>query len=376
MTVELPKIEEVEITVAAASKDSHAYFHPEVSLVRAGLLYGDKVTLFSLFEDAFYKLRDLIDVDEDGLIDLILTDARKTGAPGIALIEAKLRSYQRLRTKRKRTHAELLDVQRMRKKLQNLVQQLQANRDRILEQTGASALDDLVGTGLVTVHSIDSGTIWERNDNAVLEYLQAVTEHLATGQSYPLLNTTVTSMLAPALAAGNIVPLGEATNRSKRVSLAANLLFRVPAMDSLTGSDILSLRTELAAPLLRFRSAVMQLSRELQDAPWQPGFDREAESIYESKVVPALIDIGEAVESNSWLSELLSASTKALAIPAASVVGMLAAKATAVPSVLVATLSAITSGGIVANETIRRWKAAQAAVRRNQLFYYWKLLQR
>lgn len=375
MTKVLPATEEIEITVAAMTMDRRMSFRPEVDMVRAGLLYGDKVTLFSLDGDAFDKLQGIIDSDEDGLIDFVIRDASETGSDGLADLQANLRKYQELRSKRDCSRAESLHVAHVRSTLKKIRQQLCKNRDRLLKETGADKLHDLVRTGLVTVRTIDTGTPWKYQPG-VPQYLNAIVEHLAKGRTYPMLNPRVTNLLAPSLASKEVVLLDDTVDRSKRSSLAANLLFRLPHLENVDGSAILSIRKELSRPLLRFRAAIIRFSQEVETAPWCEGFDREVQLLYDSQVVPALLDIEAAAEGSSWLSELLSASSKSWSIPAASAVGLMLAKADAVPSVLVAGLSVAVGAGILANDFIRKWKAAQASIQRNQLFYYWKLLHR
>lgn len=278
--------------------------------------------------------------------------------------------YRSLRLKRRKSRAEVLFVAKYSEQFRTLRRNMAVNSERILAETGAVDLKEFMDAGLVTVKTVDSGPRHEPNPTGVLEYLLAISEHLASGLTYPLFDETVSRLLDPAIQGGDLVLLEGTEKRSKRVALAADLLFRLPIVDSLSSRELLAIRSELAAPLLRFRARVIEMARGLESSPWDASFKNEAQDIYDATVVPALLDIGEAVQDTSWLSELVSAlGSKALVIPATSAIGMLVARSTEVSSVLIQALAVLAGGGIVANDAIRRWQSARHSYRRNQIFY-------
>jgi hypothetical protein len=84
---------------------------------------------------------------------------------------------------------------------------------------------------------------------------------------------------------------------------ALNLLVQIPTIQRASVNDIVDIRTELHAPLVRFRAAMAKASRE---APIS-GKERTDyfRSFYLEEVEPALVEIDEKRRENSFLESLL-----------------------------------------------------------------------
>ena len=71
-----------------------------------------------------------------------------------------------------------------------------------------------------------------------------------------------------------------------------------------TISEVLNIRRDLRVPLLGFRTAVRDFSREVRSAAWQEGFAEEAEILFREKVEPEVEKIEHAVKENSSYAEI------------------------------------------------------------------------
>jgi hypothetical protein len=83
----------------------------------------------------------------------------------------------------------------------------------------------------------------------------------------------------------------------------------MPAFPGASVSDVLDIREELREPLIRFRSAMVDVTQSLAPKAYEGAFAGEVEQIYVEKVGPALLEISEAVQANRYLRELLGEAT-------------------------------------------------------------------
>ena len=64
------------------------------------------------------------------------------------------------------------------------------------------------------------------------------------------------------------------------------------------------MRRDLERPLLGFRNAIADYSREIRSAAWESGFAEEADILFREKVEPEVASIEQAVRENRSREEL------------------------------------------------------------------------
>ena len=89
--------------------------------------------------------------------------------------------------------------------------------------------------------------------------------------------------------------------QSTHVGVASCALEKLPSFDLASVAEILEIREELAGPLVRFRGAMTEFTGDVKNAPWEDGFERDVETVYQEKLKPAIAEIEEQVRSSSFL---------------------------------------------------------------------------
>ena len=168
-------------------------------------------------------------------------------------------------------------------------------------------------------------------------------------------------------------------SRGKQSQLAASLFERLPNFDLANMSEILDIRRELQAPLVRFRASIVSISADIEAAPWTRDFWHDVEQVFRKQVEPALLDIEEAIRSNGYLRALVSRFADAEKIASAS------AKFAALPSALsifyadhkafllaISAIAGLTPVALNAFETLYQVRQKRDEVTKNQLFFYYE----
>lgn len=171
-----------------------------------------------------------------------------------------------------------------------------------------SLLQPAIDQGLLTV------TGWSREapefgeteqnylDRAGNELLD---EALSDVESLPLLDAGASTSLLQA------EPLNE-------VQLAQGVLRRMPEFSRASITEILDIRQELAAPLVRFRSAMVGFRRDAQNNA-APDISEMVRDFWTETIEPELLEIDELTKDNKYLGQLAdSLTTVATWIPEAA----------------------------------------------------------
>jgi hypothetical protein len=100
--------------------------------------------------------------------------------------------------------------------------------------------------------------------------------------------------------------LGATAKRGgKQAGTATDYIARVPAFPEATVAEVLDIRSELKKPLVRFRLAIADLSRKIESAAQDEDFEAEVSEVFAAEVEPALLELQELAESNTYLQQLL-----------------------------------------------------------------------
>jgi len=170
--------------------------------------------------------------------------------------------------------------------------------------------------------------------------------------------------------AAGLIPVSDfGISRGQEVALAADLFRRLPLFPSATVMEILDIRRELETQLVRFRSAILKFSGDIKNAGWDEDFGEDAERVFRQNVAPAIVDLEDAVESNSFLIEIANRIVPAGAVAASA----LALSISNLPN---AALAALGIGGVVGTATIVQaytgWAEKQRTAKQNQLYFYYR----
>jgi hypothetical protein len=357
----------LHITVGAAPQSGFNLAH-ELRLLKAGLLYADKVKLCSLSSAVAVALPYLSILPDKEILELTRHTARALNQSP-ENVEAIISKYQQLQKKKFRTPQELILLKNLKKKFDKNRQEFGVVVEKLLKDANAEGLFSAIQSGLVEIQSFDF-----QKDNAVEQYISAISDTVLSGETYPLLDDATGNLVKLAIQAGKIVPLGTTITKAKQTGLSSGLFEKLPLFDEATVDEIIGIRKELDKPLTRFRSAIIGFSRKIEHEPWAEEFPHEVEQIFIEHVEPAVLEIDEAYKSNKFIVSLLKKlADKPLVIPGTSAIGFLMSQAINVPSVVTESLSLVAGSAIIGLEAIQGWLEKKQDIEKNQLYFYYRL---
>lgn len=377
--------------VVAANPGSEVTIAPELELVKAAILYGDKVTLLSPVTTAFLRVEGLERLSPLQQLDL----ARRT-APilmpeenlaeferGIAEVDEFLRSTARGGSLGERLlRTGLLEQFRP-------VQRILADAAReIGDHAGIDQLARARSKGLVDIESADPGDaldllVWcvlsatlaqrgQRLDDTysaqiVHKFVEKLSHHFASGREYLVFDQAIANLTEAAIREGLFRPSPSAAGRCAQAMTASALMGRLPTFPAATLDEVLDIRKELSPSLTQFRGAMVTIAKGFTSAAWESDFEDEVHDAWVETVAPAVEHIEASVRDNNSLFSLTTGVTGAvntslpgLAIVAAGLLGHLGA---------VAALGGGLSAVAPVLQALRDRRAANAAIRM-QPFYF------
>ncbi len=225
-----------------------------------------------------------------------------------------LDDYQRLDARQRgRSRDELLAYLRLRPEMERLRNdidrvwndELIPTVETMLESAGATELAGAMSAGLLVVDPLVKGNEEFDNDRVIEAFVAKLAEVLSGRGIYPLFDDQTGTLVRHGLSDGLFKASPITRERGKQVAAASEFLTRLPAFPKANVSEILDIRAELEAPLVRFRAAMVDLGRLVESAAYEEEFPEQVDELYRAKVEPALLEIEEQVRSNSYLRVLI-----------------------------------------------------------------------
>jgi hypothetical protein len=143
--------------------------------------------------------------------------------------------------------------------------------------------------------------------------------------------------------------------------------------------EIIDIRKEFSTPLIRFRSAIIGFSGEINNAPWDKDFPQDCERLFHKEVAPSILEIEEAMHSNNYLSALAQKTLeKPIAIPAGTALAIAVSQVSSLPDIAVYAAGIGTAAGTatIAYQAYIDWKQKTEKIEQNRLFFYYKTAKR
>jgi hypothetical protein len=386
ITENVPPKNLFHITIGAGVQ-RHGKLEPtdELRLLKAALLYGDKVKLCSLtssmlFPFALYKYfpeDEKLEVVSSLLLEIFKTQNEDNYPEQIDAIMDLAKTLQENRGLKKQLkatlpHKEFLMVHKLDKEFRQMMNK--SMRDfgntfaQISDKMKFKEIEAALESGLLEFHWIQPGG---DQDKVIKEYLDVISEAVTSGQTYPLFDDMTGDYVNAAIKENKIVPSDISSGRAKHIGLSANLLSRLPLFEYASVSEVLDIRQELQKPLIRFRSAMIDFSTEIENAAWDEQFPQECEQIFYQRVAPAVLEIEEACKSNKRLMVYFDkiVDEKLIAGATVSMLGVLLGSATVGGVAAAAGATRILSK---AHEAEKEWREKNESIQKNQLYLYYK----
>lgn len=358
----------------------------EIRLVKPALLYADQVVLYSPVA-ALLQAGSVVGSSDELTFEVL----REVGPALDPAFSSNLEVLDALTAKRHKTKQELQLLIGLKKKLREAAADISDIMDGIVQEAGGRELLPALDSGLLTIHPLvdehgggqvtataeairgaaskqaggrPEGTF----DEMFQSFMARLTELLSQGQSYPLFDDQVGSLIRAAVADKAIELRATPARRAKEASAASMLMEELPAFPHATVQEILDIREELRTPLIRFRAAVIEIERSLASAAHDEDFRAEVADLYRAKVAPALLELSELIADNRWLRQLgIAAADDVKGFLAAASVAAGVTTLTDLPSLVAAAFAVPTvAAAVKATEA----KAIQSAeIQRHQLFF-------
>ena len=286
---------ELLVAPSPTSGPGAKFLDRDLSLIRAGLLYADRVELLSpsalmlsgvaSISDPTAMIALLNQLDADTLARLGLK-----GDP--ANFQAVLLQLQATMTlsreqKRRLTTAQRSALAEVHSRLEQAVSQptTAAKLESMLEEAGAPELVEALEAGVLRVRT----DIGAADPEAMFaSYLEALRAALVSPTTNLLVDDQVASVARALIESGQVSPNQLAVARASRARSGAGLISHLPAFLGADVTSVLSARAELEAPLGRYRSAVSELTERMKLGPFDEGHGDEIADFWRDEVRPTV----------------------------------------------------------------------------------------
>jgi hypothetical protein len=369
----------------------HLSLQNDVRLLKAGLLYADRVRLCSfgssltlrMLADTKSHKNQQLDFIERHFRENIARDDPEEAAKAIKFV----RRYRELRRDRHLSKEQLVLRAQLAEEFQRIWGRFKGGWEEFARKAGADEILAAKRSGLVDFYRFAAGGV-ERtagldrssNERRSDEFYEEVTAELfgvlsgavSEGVTYPLFDDQAGELIRKGVDAGVIrVPESGAT-KGRQAGLASHLLRHLPLFEAAPVDEILSIRRELDGPLTRFRNAVARFSDGMRAAGWDREFIHDADNVFVREVGPAVREIEDAVRDSSFVAQLLPSMTAPHNWAAGGAPGVAAYNLASLPE-----LASLAMGGGVGfasgvREAYLEWRKARREVERKELFFYYE----
>jgi len=310
--------------IAAAVTSPEIDFRHTVNMAKVGLLYADRVTLYSI-DAALYR-----SVESEGEIHSIeqldknrnLWEKMVPDPSARRILANTVAQYKYIRKKTRPSPSEREFVRQMNDLLPSGAFREAANES--LLKPGGPELKRVMDSGLVEVHEFRSKLTLSdffdparQNtaiDDMVVEFVESTIAAVGNGMIYPLLDDLSAMAVAENLSVAATLISDHNRWRGQHAALAGTLIERLPLFEEATVDEILDIRRALDPPLRQFRVGVAHFTDELKSASWDKDFHTEADRLFLCEIEPAILGLEEAIRQNNPLDKIAKRAVAAGAV--------------------------------------------------------------
>lgn len=379
------------ITVGTAGANPPT-LKPDIHMVKAALLYADKVRLCSAHYSTWIFLLSMKDASLDDLIaqtyEIEEMIPHMFATPEEIATELFRNRLVRHSLQSKNPTPKDLELRDDLKKLNAQQYEELIKKWPSLDVEGAAKeFTPAVNAGLLEIHRFPlmesenigasqlSGTFNQTVERIAEEFAGTIMRTVSDSSTYPLFDDGTGSIVRAGVDVGSVTPTPTRISQAKQTQLAANLLSKLPLFDDASMNEILDIRRDIDIYLVRFRSAIMTYADKIRSASWDEEFSAEAEEILRREIEPAVIDIQDAVKSNRSLFEL--ATRKIVEKPAlmGSVFSFIVSQLSDLPAIAGVAMSLEVGTATAIYDAVREAQHETRSIEQNQLYFYYRARQ-
>jgi len=209
-------------------------------------------------------------------------------------------------------------------------------------------------------------------DQVLGGFLAGALNAMSDPKALPLLDADATGLIRAfeAELGGQVV--GESGTRGREIGAVASLAGFLPYFTEMPVDEIVDLRRELSAPLVRFRAAMARMSRDVVSRPLDEDFQAEIEQRWRSDIEPALLEIRETLAENGLLRQVAAIALgdpRRLMMESGAVIAATLSPQDVVQGAIAAGIAAAVPAADVGLRAIRGRQRGKSAARSNEFYF-------
>lgn len=307
----------IAVATSAIQTSGGVSLDEEIRLLKPALLYADAVTLYSPAAMMLFVIGGAAQLNAQQRMKFMLDIYPMFEPERAPILLGLLDRYKTLASRnRGRTREELLEYVRMKTEMDRLNQHLETvwetelipKIEETLESAGASQLVGAIASGLLEVDPLLQVQDDFSTDQLIDAFVTKLAALLQKRGAYPLFDDQTGTLVRHGINEGLFTTSPLTQERGKQVAAASTFMSRLPALSAATIPEILDIRNELRSPLIRFRSAMIELGTLIESSVYEESFSDEVDELFRAKVEPAMLEIKGQIESSRYLQELIGVS--------------------------------------------------------------------
>ena len=361
----------------------------DVRLLKAGLLYADRVRLLSVGSSLALRMLSDARSDPDRQLDFLerhfWENVSRDDPEAAATMLEFVRLYCPLRHVRNLSKEQLRLKLQLSRQLGEIWAELKESWEGFTRRAGVDEILAARRSGFVDIDGFSAGGVErgaalapEANELRSDEYYGEITTELfgmladavESGTTHPMLDEQAGELMRFGVEAGVISVTEAGRAMGRHGGLASDLLRRLPLFDAASVGEVLGIRRELDHPLVKFRGAVSEFSDGMRASGWDPDFVGDAEEVFTREVAPAVQEIEEKIRDNRFLAELLPRMTRPQDWGVGAGLGMMIYNLASLPELA----SLAVAGGVgfagAARNVYLEHREGQREIERHRLFFY------
>lgn len=257
----------------------------ELRLLRSSLLYADHVDLVAPSAAWMRDFRPLRDVDVDDPWTTVTALPAET-LRRIGVEEVTPRDFRRAMRKLEARPVDDLERMESERLWRDAIPRMMKQAEEVFDSVESVDLDMAIEAGSVTM--VSDGTRFEDpTDLQVGWFRDRLSKALADPGSHVLLDNVTTEFLRESENFADGFP-DVAGARSRRATVGAGLVERLPTFPDAPMSQVIEAREELSEGRARYRTAVKSLADKLQSSALDATLPSEVDELWHDEVRPSL----------------------------------------------------------------------------------------
>lgn len=300
----MKELNTIDFTIAVAPNSMS--IEQDMLFVKSALLYSDTINLVSPMASIYFKLTDKANNRNERTLSNLLKEVIPycENFDPLYCNNAKqiIKQFDDIVNSKKYKSVPFIVKNTTRQGLQKFSNEIKLVLEKNLGEINCQSLTKLVESKKVELYDFKNSIV--KDDTYIDEYYNILKQSVSNARTFPLFDDLSNSLIQSAIKEGIIILNNSNEFEVKHANLTNNLLVALPSFEFASIDEILDIRKELEAPLIRFRSRLLSFDNEIQSMPWDDDFQIECKKIYLREVAPSVLEIDELTKDSSFIKNL------------------------------------------------------------------------